>query len=200
MALKRGNEIPTIDVELITIVTKDEFGESVEEIALNTASKVGVNPQIETQDAVKLIIKGQLKAQKPQVNTLTGNTIVLTDNVFNPQVVKILQGGTITMGEGEDAGKVVRYAPPVAGSTEKGEVFELCAYAAQYNAAGLIERYEKITYPNCQGTPISMSTEDNVFRAPEYTINSAPDIGQEPYIIDYVKSLPAIGETTPEED
>ena len=34
MALKRGNEIPTIDVELVTIVTANNTAE----IALNTAS------------------------------------------------------------------------------------------------------------------------------------------------------------------
>lgn len=194
MALKRGNEIPTIDVALVTIKTKEGPGGTPAsvEIGLNTASKIAVSVQSETQDAVKLIIKGQLKAQKRAVTTITGNTIVLTDNVFNPEVVKILQGGTITMGTGEDAGMVVKYEPPVAGSTEKGEVFELCAYSAIYDAAGLCTGYEKITYPNCEGTPIAMNSEDNVFRAPEYTINSAPKVGESPYVIEYIKILPVL--------
>lgn len=194
---KKGHEIPTIDVSLVTIKTSD----SQNEIALNTASQIAVTVQSETTDATKLVVKGVLIAQKPQQTTITGNTIVLTDNVFNPEVVKILQGGTIkywtsaeqTSSADEDAGfGVASYAPPVAGSNEKGKIFTLNAYSAIYNAAGLITGYEKISYPNCQGTPVSLNSQDNVFRAPEYTINSAPNTGEAPYSIGYVKTLPAV--------
>lgn len=188
MALKRGNEIPTIDVVLVTIVTADNNTE----IALDTASRIGVTVETETQDAVKLIIKGQLKAQKRAKTTITGNTITLTDNVFNPEVVKILQGGEIAYESGEGS-KITGYTPPVAGSTDKGEVFTLKAYSAIYDAAGLITGYECISYPNCEGTPIALESEDDVFRAPEYTINSAPKTGEAPYAITYVDELPAVG-------
>jgi para-nitrobenzyl esterase len=46
--------------------------------------------------------------------------------------------------------------------------------------------------PNCQGQPVALSSEDGVFRAPEYTITSAPDKGQAPYEIAYVKELPDV--------
>lgn len=194
---KKGHEIPTIDVSLVTIKTSD----SETEIALNTASQIAVTVQTETTDATKLVVKGVLIAQKPQQTTITGNTIVLTDNVFNPEVVKILQGGTIKYWTSDDQSEttdsdagfgVASYAPPVAGSSEKGKIFTLNAYSAIYNAAGLITGYEKISYPNCQGTPIALNSQDNVFRAPEYTINSAPNTGEAPYTIDYVKTLPAV--------
>lgn len=200
MAAKKGHEIPTIDVSLVTIAIS---GASATEIGLNTASKIAVNPQTDTQDAITLIVKGVLKAQKPSRTTLTGNTITLTDNVFNPEVVKILQGGTIkywttadhnTEG-GEDKGfGVSSYTPPVAGSAEKGSVFTLNAYSAIYNAAGIITGYEKISYPNCQGTPISLTSEDDVFRVSEYTINSAPNTGEAPYTLSYVDELPNVTE------
>lgn len=194
MALKRGSEIATIDVALITVVTKAGTGGNppATELALNTASKIAVTPQIDTQDAIKLISKGQLRAQKRKTITLTGNTIVLTDNLFNVHVVKVLQGGTIEMGTGDESDKVVKYIPPVTGSEIMGEIFETCAYSSIYNAAGLITGYEKITYPNCQGEPISVSSEDNVFRVSEYTITSAPNIGEAPYVVEYVKDLPVL--------
>ena len=186
MATKKASEIATIDVNLVTV---QEEG-SDDEYILDTASQINVEPQIEEEDGVKLVIKGVLKAQKPGTSTLTGNKITLTDNVFTPELVKILQGGTVTTGQD---GVVTGYTPPVAGSNEKGKIFTLKAYSAQYNAAGLIVRYECISYPNCQGVPVAFNSEDGSFRAPEYTINSMPDIGEAPYVITYVNALPVAG-------
>lgn len=199
MAIKKGHEIPTIDVVLVTI---QPSGGS-DEIGLDTASKIEVSPQIETNDAIKLIVKGRLIAQKPVQNILTGNTITLTDNVFNPEQVKIFQGGTIKYwGEEDhqtkvdtDAGfGIASYTPPISSSGLKGAPFTLKAYSAIYDSAGLITGYERISYPNCQGVPISLSAEDDVFRVSEYTINSAPKETEPPYVIDYLGSdgLPTV--------
>lgn len=197
---QRGHEIPTIDVVLVTVKPADGSGQ---EIGLNTATKIGVTPQIETNDAIKLIVKGRLIAQKPVQNILTGNAITLTDNVFIPEVVQLLQGGTIqywqeegkTTEGNEDKGfGISSYTPPVASSGLKGQVLTLSAYSAIYNAAGIITGYEKIEYPNCQGVPISLSSEDDVFRVSEYTINSAPAEDEAPYKITYLgpDSLPTV--------
>lgn len=207
---KAITEIPTIDVVLVVART------AAAAYALDTASKIQVEPQIEEEAAVKLVIKGKLKAQKPAVSTITGNKITLTDNVFAPELVKMLQGGTIKYwaqvqqpeGDGPegtypdgpqfeesdtDAGfGVASYTPPTVGSGEKGEVFELDAYSAQYDASGQIVQYEKITYPNCQGVPVAFGSEDGAFRAPEYTINSAPKKDEAPYSIHYVQELPKL--------
>lgn len=184
---KSKAEIATIDVNLVTIETEDgEFG-------FDTANKIEVEPQIEEEDAVKLVVKGILRAQKPKQSTLTGHEITLTDNVFNPELVLVLQGGAIQY-DTQDTNKIIGYTPPVAGSADKGEVFKLNAYSAQYDASGQIVQYEKISYPNCQGVPVAFGSEDGAFRAPEYTINSAPKTGEAPYVISYVPSLPVLAE------
>lgn len=183
---KSKAEIATIDCSLITIELQDgrEFG-------FDTANKIAVEPQIEEEDAIKLVVKGILRAQKPKVSTITGHELTLTDNVFNPELVLALQGGEIVY-DPENPDEIVGYNPPVAGSGDKGEVFKTNAYTAQYDASGQIVKYEKISYPNCQGVPVAFGSEDGAFRAPEYTINSAPKIGQPPYSITYVKSLPVL--------
>lgn len=195
MATKNITEIPTIDVVLLMIETASDS------YILDTASKIAVEPQIETEEAVKLIIKGKLKAQKSEVSTITGNQITITDNVFAPEVVKVLQGGTIKywtseahISEGDTPTEygVSSYTPPTVGSGTKGEVFKLHAFSAQYDASGQIVQYEKITYPNCQGVPIAFSSDDGAFRAPEYTINSAPKKTEAPYEIHYVSELPVV--------
>lgn len=178
-------EIATIDCSLVTIETATgEFG-------FDTANQIGVEPQIETEEAVKLIVKGILRAQKQEVSTITGNQITLNDNLFNPELVLVLQGGEIVY-DPANPDEIVGYNPPVAGSADKGEVFKLNAYTAQYDASGQIVKYEKITYPNCQGVPLAFGSEDGVFRAPEYTINSAPRNGEPPYQLTYVKQLPIL--------
>lgn len=193
---KSRNEIPTIDVNLVTITTRagKEFG-------FDTANQIEVEVQTEDTDAVRLVVKGRLRAQKPQESTITGHEITLHDNVFNPELVKVLQGGKILYFQ--DADKQVtsenptsfgfaKYTPPVAGSAEKGELFTLNAYSAIYNAAGVITGYEKTMYPNCQGVPVAFNSEDGSFRAPEYTINSAPDEGEPPYEVEWVANLPVL--------
>lgn len=196
MAVKKSKaEIATIDVSLVTIeVDGNEFG-------FDTASSIEVEPQINEEDAITLVVKGILRAQKPAVSTITGNQITLTDNVFNPELVQVLQGGKIkywtseehtTEGDNDAGFGISSYTPPVAGSADKGKVFKLNAYSAQYDASGQIVQYEKITYPNCQGTPVALNSEDGAFRAPEYTINSAPKSNEAPYVIKYVDELPTL--------
>lgn len=180
---KKIQGVATIDVALVVLRTGSE--DSGFEYAIDTSNKVGVEPQTETQEAIKLTKLGRLLAQKPPRTTITGTQITLTDNVFDFTLAKILQGGTIS-GSGDE----VTYEPPAAGSDEKGEVFELDTYSAQYDASGQIVKYEKTTYPNCQGTPFGVGSEDDVFRLPEYVINSMPKTGQAPCKYAYVKTLP----------
>lgn len=186
---KWADGVATIDVALVVVKTEQL------EIALDTSNSVQVEAQMEESDPVQLIIKGKLIARKGATSTLTGHQITLTDNVMTLDLIKILQGGSVT---GTASDNTLKYTPPVAGSTDKGQVFSLDCYSAVYDASGQIVKYEKITYPNCQGVPVGFNTEDDTFRAPEYTINSAPKNGQAPYEITYVDELPISDYTSPE--
>ena len=181
----KGHEIATIDVAMVTLAPS-----SGTEIGLTTGTQVGVETELETTDGIKLVVKGVLIAQKREKNTITGTTITLTDNVFNPELVKMLQGGTITYDQTTGAFK--SYTPPVAGSEYSPTPFTLNLYTAHYDASGLVQGYEKVSYPNCTGNPIAFSAEDDTFAAPEYTIKSAPSTGAAPYTIEYVTSLPTL--------
>ena len=186
MATKSKTEIATIDCNLITIeYNGTEFG-------FDTANQIEVEPQTEDEDAVKLVVKGRLIAQKPKQSTLTGNKITLHDNVFNVELVLLIQGGTAVYDETTKA--LTSYTPPLAGddASKRGKVFTLNAYTAQYDASGQIVQYEKIAYPNCQGLPVAFGSEDGAFRAPEYEIDSAPKATEAPYVITYIKELPTL--------
>lgn len=188
---KSKAEIPTIDCALVTITTKDgdEFG-------FDTSNKIGVETQTEEQAAVRLVVKGILRSQKRKKTTIVGTTLTLTDNVFNPDLVLVLQGGTCTYDS--TTGALTGYTPPVAGSREAIEPFTLNVYSAHYDTSGDIVNYEKISYPNCTGDPVAFESEDDVFRAPEYTIDSAPKNGEAPYVITYVDELPELEDNSNE--
>lgn len=183
---KSRAEITTIDCALVTIeIDGDEFG-------FDTSNKVAVESETEEQAAIRLVVKGILRAQKKKKVTIVGTTITLSDNVFNPDLVLALQGGACTYDS--VTGALTGYTPPVIGSKEQPTTFKLNCYSAQYDASGDIINYEKITYPNCTGQPIAFSSEDDVFRAPEYVIDSAPKKGEAPYSITYVDELPELRE------
>ena len=184
---KTTQGMATIDVDLVVI--RVGGSSSGTEYAVDTANRIGVEPQTDVQEAIKLVKNGKLLAQKPERTTITGNRITLRDNVFIPDIVKILQGGKLS-----GTGTSMTYTPPVAGSGEEGEIFELEVYSAVYDESGKVTMYEKTTYPNCKGTPITVGSEDNVFRLPEYVINSAPSKGQAPYSMAWVAGLPSFAE------
>ena len=56
-------EKATIDVARVTVNVPQVGATPAVELVMNTASKVAVTANIETQDAIKLIVKGVLKAQ-----------------------------------------------------------------------------------------------------------------------------------------
>lgn len=179
----------TIDCTMITIETGADA--TLREFGFETSNKILVEPQVEEQDAVKLIIKGKLIAQKPAKRTITGHRLTITDNVFIPELVLVLQGGAIIY-DAVEVTKIIGYDPPEIGDTTGGEVFRLNVYTAQYNAAGQIVNYEKTTYPGCIGQYVAFNSEDGVFRAPEYIIDSTVDTGVKPYEIRYVDTLPTL--------
>lgn len=186
MAMVQAKGFASIDVAMITIVTNET---TPRELSLRTATKIDVEVQIETQAAVKLVIKGQLKAQKKPVNTVTGTKLKLKDNIFTPELAQIVQGGTVTTDVG---GAITGYEPPAIDDTAVLPTFTTNVYSAIYDESGTVIKYEKVAYPNCSGNPIAFSSEDGVFRAPEYTIDSAPSTGDAPYVITYIAALPTV--------
>lgn len=183
---KKAKYVATIDVEMVVARTDDI------ELAIQTSNKVQIEAQTETQDAITNVKLGKLLAQKPPKTTIVAQQITLTDNVFIPEFVKMVQGGTLTV---DSTTNEEIYKPPLVGSGDEGIIFELDVYTACYDSAGKITKYEKTTYPNCQGSPISETIEDNVFRVSEYTIRSAAEEGEAPYVRTYVKTLPTVTDT-----
>ncbi len=81
----KGTEMAVIDCCMIVLTTEDES----KSFGITSSVKLGVEPQIETTDPVKLIIKGVLKAQKKGKNTITGHQLTLTDNLTILEILNL---------------------------------------------------------------------------------------------------------------
>lgn len=184
--IRRPDEIATIDASLIVLTPESGTGDA---IGITTNTEVATEVQTETTDANKLLIKGVLKAQKKEKQTLTGIQITLTDNMTVLDLAKAVQGGTILR---DEFGKIVKYTPPVVGEEEEQEKYTVEVYTACMDSSGEILKYEKTTYKHCTGQPFAYNVKDDEWRSAQYVLLCLPKQGEPPYEVDYVEELPEV--------
>lgn len=188
MAIQKPTETATIDSCLVVLTEEGANGKSY---GITSNTNVEVTPQTETTEAVKCIVKGVLKAQKPEKTIVTGHDIVLTDNLTILEAVQMIQGGAITTDP--TSKKITKYEPPAVGEETARPKLTVDIYTAVMDQSDVVG-YEKTTYPNCVGDPVAFHSQDNAFRTPSYTLKSRPGKGQSPYTIEYVDELPEVTE------
>ena len=185
MASKRVEQLAFVDVLAVELIKHNVTQDT---LRFKTSSAVDAELNVVEGEANQLIVNNVLIAQKKAVDTVTGATIKMKDNVFSPQVISLLQGGTFTVdGDGNFTG----YEAPKAGEEYTPETFDFAMYTAQRDQSGAIKQYAKILFPNCQGKVVQIALEENTFFAPEYSMVSTPNNGQSPYTITTMASLPS---------
>lgn len=194
MANKKVTKMALIDVELVEIVAHNLAQDTYR---WKTASNLDAELNITEGEATELIVNGTLIAQKRAKDVVTGSTLTVTDNVFSPEVVEFIQGGTANY---DNTGKFVSYQAPVAGEEVKLDKFDFNIYTAQRDVAGDIVSYIKVGFPNCSGKPVNIKLENGTFFSPSYTITSSPSTGEAPYEITAVEELPDLTVTVDPEE
>lgn len=185
--IRKPDEVATIDASLIVLTPEDG---SEDAIGITTNTEVATEVQTETTDANKLLIKGVLKAQKKEKQTLTGIQITLTDNMTVLDLAKAVQGGTILR---DESGNIVKYTPPVVGEEETAQTkYTVDVYSAVMDSSGEIVKYEKIIYKHCTGQPFAYNAKDDEWRSAQYVLLSLPKQGEPPYAVEYVEELPEV--------
>lgn len=179
-------ELPLVDVARVVLTTKETTPITY---TWETASKAESEVLTEEIKGEKLIIKGVLKAQKRDEEIITGINLKFQDNVFAPEVVQLLQGGTLTTDVDES---FLKYEAPKVGEKPVLTPFDIDVYTTITAEDGEIQGYLKYTFPNGKGKPVKFEMEDNKFMAPSYEITTAPKKGESPYTIDKVSTLPVI--------
>ena len=151
-----------------------------------TADEISCEPVIEEGEAVNLTIKNKLIAQKQTPDMVLGHDITCKDNVFTPELLADIQGGTVS----KTLEAFSKYTAPNVGAVPATKAFDFVAYIEVVGDDGPTGDYLKYTFPNCKGSFISPNFKDGEYYANEYTIKSRPALGTSLYTVELVSELP----------
>lgn len=154
--------------------------------SFSTADEISCEPVIEEGEQKSLTIKSRLVASKQTPDMVLGHDITCKDNVFSPELLADVQGGTVT----KNSEKFIKYEAPNVGALPNTKVFDFTAYVEIVGDDGATGEYLKYTFPNCKGTFISPNFKDGEYYANEYTIKSRPALNTSLYTVDLVTELP----------
>lgn len=172
--------LPTKDIVLVTLDGHQ----------IRTADEYEAEAEIIEGEKTELIVNGELIASDEAPTIVKGYNLKFKDNAIRPEVMKKLQGGTITPG-GEDKG--LNYKGPNVGALKPATISEICVYTRVYAENGATGEYIKTTYTNCIGDLVKFSYKGGEFSASEFTVKSRPAGGTQVYELELVKELPQAG-------
>lgn len=177
------NQHALSDVACVEIVDEDNNS-----YIFDTSDEVGVEEVVDEGEEQPLKIKGKLYANRAAENTVLGNDLTCVDNMMCPQLLKLMQGGTITYAE--DGKTFKSYEAPAIGTTATKKKFTTNIYTSEVDTDGDTGNYMKISYPSCKGSSVPLTFKDGEYYSNEYKIKSRPAKGQAPYTITLVDALP----------
>ncbi|MGX4600244.1 hypothetical protein [Faecalimicrobium sp. JNUCC 81] len=178
-------QLPLTDVKKTQIITKEETSRT---FTFDTADEVTTKEVVEEGKDRPLQIKNRIVANVPAENVLLGYDLEFKDNVFCPELLHVMQGGTLTYAEDKTTFK--SYEPPAIGTSVTKTKFDVVTYSAEVGTDGETGRYVKMTWFNGKGNSVPISLKDGEYYANTYTINCRPAQGQKPYKMEIVDVLP----------
>lgn len=172
------------NIELVEIITEET---SAKTYSFDTADEANYSPDISEGSENLLRVKNRIVATNKTEDIQYGSSITLKDTSFQPQVLEVVDGGTLK----KTAEEITGYASPVVGEIVSRKLFTLNIYTSERGTDGEVIKYAKFSFPSCKGKPAKFAFKDGEFMTPEYTVVSRPAKGAAPFEIDYVDSLPS---------
>ncbi|WP_123053149.1 Ig-like domain-containing protein [Clostridium sp. JN-1] len=147
----------------------------------DTAEKADIKPDLSKGKEDILRVKNRIIAMNRTEDICIGYNIKLTDNTFPPELMCLVDGGTMTSSgyEGPQIGVAVNKTP-----------FTLNLYSEEKDYDSSTVKYVKFGFKHNKGTPVEFKFEDGKFYVPEFESHSRPKKGEKPVYIEYVDRLP----------
>ena len=155
-----------VNVARIEIIT-DEASPRV--LTFDSVSSAGLEPFVSKGEETELRVKNRILAQDCLEDIIKGYNITLKDCTLSKELLALIDGGSaVSASDTAFDG----YAAPAAGQVSARTRFPMCIYSEEKDYGGETTSVFRFIFPNCVGTPCSMSFENGVFAAPEYTVRS----------------------------
>lgn len=184
MPLLEGGNIANI--ERIMIVTIEETPATY---VFETATDAGFQPSLsagqEQIQRVKNAIMGLIKTE----DLVLGYELTFDDQRLIPQILALVDGGTLTLGAGDDW---LKYEAPAAGTPVSRKAFDMTLYTSDRDSDAEALAYHAWKFPNCKGSPLKGTFKDNNFATLQYGIKNRVAKGVIPMTVDKIAELPAV--------
>ena len=181
--VKKITQMPLSDVALVRIITDDSI------FSFKTSDEIKTEEVVSEGEEQTLKIKGVIYANRKAEDTVLGYDLTCNDNVMCPELLQVMQGGTIEYDvDGSTFKKYI--APPVGQTLANKKIFITEVYSSEIGTDGDTGRFAKTTFINCTGSSVPISYKDGEYYSNEYTIKSRPPKGTEPYRLEIVDALP----------
>ncbi|MEG1004629.1 MAG: hypothetical protein RSF37_14635 [Clostridium sp.] len=173
------------NIELVEIVTEET---SPKTFMFDTADEATYSPDISEGKENILRVKNRIVSTNKTEDIQYGSSLTFKDTAFQPEVLAIVDGGTVTKTEN----KVTGYSAPAVGGVVNRIPCTINIYTSEKDTSGEVLQYAKFSYPSCKGKPAKFSFKDGEYMTPEYTMVSRPAKGAKPFDLTFVKALPTI--------
>lgn len=180
-----------VDIVLAQVEELSALGVVTKTHSFKTASEAEIEPEVSEGDEQILRVKNDILAINRTEDIVIGYNITLKQNELIPEVLALVDGGTLKMDEIETT-KVIGYSAPSPGVTVARKTVNVILYTAEKDTAGEILGYVKFKFTNAKGTPVTYSMKDGDFFVPEMALKSRPKSTEVPVDIDFIDVLPTI--------
>ena len=188
MAYESVKEFPLANIVRVEIETEEDTPKQYR--LTDVASEATVTAFVSEGTENELRVKNTIKAQNKTEDIVKGYDITLISATMIPEILALVDGGTLTY-DSEDPTKVIQYDAPVVGSSVNRTPFTVKIYTAEKDVNGDDKSYVCFSYKHCTGSPVNYSLQDGEFFAPELTFSSRPKMGESPVSIEFLDELPA---------
>ncbi|EKQ52754.1 MULTISPECIES: Ig-like domain-containing protein [unclassified Clostridium] len=151
----------------------------------DTASEIDVEPILSAGKRDILRVKDKILGINQTEDIAIGYKLKLKDNTFNLDVMRLVDGGTISGGN---------YTSIPAGEVVDKDLFTLEVYTEEKDYSRTTG-YTKFTWKHCKGKVPKYKIKDGDFIVPEFEAESIPFRGETAIDIESVTSIP--GGVTP---
>ena len=181
--------IKNLEERVLANIVRAEITEETEDgttYVFTTSSEASIKPfaseGTEKIHRVKNTILGSLRYE----DILLGYEIKLVNNTFCPELLSLVDGGTVTT---DESGNFASYTAPVVGTVTERKNLTVSLYTEELDCDGETLEYIKFTFKHAKGKPVEYSIKDGEFVVPELTQRSRAKTGESSVAVEVLATL-----------